>query len=83
LGVLLGVIAARTRYENRRRWIDSAVMSGALLLYATPLFWLSLMAIILFSVVLGWLPAFGMETIGAGYTGMARVKDVALHMILP
>ncbi|MCZ7153550.1 ABC transporter permease subunit, partial [Salmonella enterica] len=81
--VLLGVIAARTRYENRRRWIDSAVMSGALLLYATPLFWLSLMAIILFSVVLGWLPAFGMETIGAGYTGMARVKDVALHMILP
>ncbi|MCY1210379.1 Dipeptide transport system permease protein DppB [compost metagenome] len=83
LGVLLGVIAARTRYENRRRWIDSAVMSGALLLYATPLFWLSLMAIILFSVVLGWLPAFGMETIGAGYTGFARVKDIALHMILP
>lgn len=83
LGVLLGVIAARTRYENRRRWIDSAVMSGALLLYATPLFWLSLMAIILFSVVLGWLPAFGMESIGAGYTGLERVGDVALHLILP
>ncbi|WP_342051895.1 MULTISPECIES: ABC transporter permease [unclassified Cupriavidus] len=83
LGVLLGVIAARTRYENRRRWIDSAVMSGALLLYATPLFWLSLMAIILFSVVLGWLPAFGMESVGAGYTGFARVRDIALHMVLP
>ncbi len=83
LGVLLGVISARTRYENRHRWIDSAVMSGALLLYATPLFWLSLMAIILFSVVLGWLPAFGMETIGAGYTGIERVRDIALHLILP
>ena len=83
MGVLLGVIAARTRYENRRRWIDSAVMSGALLLYATPLFWLSLMAIILFSVVLGWLPAFGMESVGAGYTGLARVQDIALHLVLP
>jgi hypothetical protein len=74
MGVLLGVISARTRYENRRRWIDSAVMSGALLLYATPLFWLSLMAIILFSVVLGWLPAFGMETVGANLTGLARAR---------
>ncbi|WP_042879363.1 ABC transporter permease [Cupriavidus necator] len=83
LGVFLGVVAARSRYENRHRWIDSTVMSGALLLYATPLFWLSLMAIILFSVVLGWLPAFGMESIGAGYTGLARVQDVALHLILP
>lgn len=83
MGVLLGVISARTRYENRRRWVDSAVMSGALLLYATPLFWLSLMAIVLFSVVLGWLPAFGMESVGANLTGMARAKDIALHLVLP
>jgi peptide/nickel transport system permease protein len=83
MGVLLGVISARTRYENKRRWIDSVVMSGALLLYATPLFWLSLMAIILFSVVLGWLPAFGMESVGAGFTGFTRVQDIALHMVLP
>ncbi len=82
-GVALGVWAARTRYENRRSWLDSALMSGALLLYATPLFWLSLMAIILFSVVLGWLPAFGMETIGTKLTGIDRVLDIAHHMILP
>jgi peptide/nickel transport system permease protein len=83
LGVALGVVAARTRYENRRRWLDSALMSGALLLYATPLFWLSLMAVILFSVVLGWLPAFGMETIGANLTGLDRWLDIARHMVLP
>jgi len=82
-GVLLGVVAARARYENKRRWIDSAVMSGALLLYATPLFWLSLMGILLFSVMLGWLPAFGMESVGAGLTGWARVGDIAQHLILP
>src|SRR3546814_17961331 len=28
LGVLLGVITARARYNNRRRWIDSAAMAG-------------------------------------------------------
>ncbi|MBO9355338.1 ABC transporter permease subunit [Bordetella petrii] len=82
-GVLLGVIAARARYRNKRRWIDSSVMAGALLLYATPLFWLSLMGILLFSVLLGWLPAFGMETVGAGLAGWARARDIATHLILP
>src|SRR3546814_2913872 len=58
-------------------------MAAALVLYATPLFWLSLLAIILFSVMLGWLPAFGMESVGAGLTGMSYVLDVARHLILP
>lgn len=83
LGVFLGVVAAKARYRNKRRWIDSSVMTGALLLYATPLFWLSLMGILLFSVVLGWLPAFGMETVGSGLAGWARASDIAQHLILP
>ncbi|OWT67896.1 MULTISPECIES: ABC transporter permease [unclassified Achromobacter] len=83
LGVLLGVVAARARYDNRGRWLDSVVTSGALLLYATPLFWLSLMGILLFSVLLGWLPAFGMETVGANLAGWARVSDIAEHLVLP
>jgi peptide/nickel transport system permease protein len=83
LGVLLGVLASRSRYTNRHKWLDSVIMSGALLLYATPLFWLSLLLIILFSVTLGWLPAFGMESVGAGLTGWARVTDIAAHLVLP
>ncbi|OZI32873.1 ABC transporter permease [Bordetella genomosp. 1] len=83
LGVLLGVVAAKARYANKRRWIDSSVMTGALLLYATPLFWLSLMGILLFSVMLGWLPAFGMETVGSNLTGLARAWDIAQHLVLP
>lgn len=82
-GVLLGALAARTRYENRHRWLDSVVMSGAMLLYAVPLFWLSLMAVIVFSVLLGWFPAFGMETVSAGYTGWARMADIGMHLVLP
>ena len=83
LGVALGVVAAKARFSNRRRWLDSAVMSGALVLYATPLFWLALMGVLLFSVVLGWLPAFGMESVGSTRTGLARVQDIASHLILP
>lgn len=83
VGTLLGVLAFRSRYTNRHKWLDSTIMSGALLLYATPLFWLALLMIILFSVNLGWLPAFGMESVGAGFTGWARVQDVAAHLVLP
>ena len=34
-------------------------------------------------MVLGWLPAFGMETVGAGLTGWARAGDIAQHLVLP
>ena len=65
LGILTGVIAARARYEGKRKWLDSAIMSGALLIYATPQFWLALLAVIFFSLTLGWLPPFGMETVAS------------------
>ncbi|QTD46865.1 ABC transporter permease [Ottowia testudinis] len=83
VGVLLGVLAAQSRFTGRRRWLDSAIMSLALLFYATPLFWLSILLVILFSVTLGWLPAFGMSSVGAGLTGWAHVQDVAAHLVLP
>lgn len=82
-GVLFGVIASRARYAGRRPWLDSALMTGSLLIYATPQFWLALLAILFFSVHLGWLPPYGMETVGGGLRGWARVADVARHLVLP
>lgn len=79
LGLLLGSLAAR----RSGTWSDSAITTLALLFYATPLFWIALMAILLFSVTLDWLPSFGYETVGAGYTGLARVLDIASHLIMP
>lgn len=79
VGILLGTLAAM----NVGRWSDSAITVLALLSYATPIYWVGLMLILLFSVQLGWLPAFGYETIGAGYTGWDRIVDVAEHLILP
>lgn len=79
LGTLLGSLAA-TRAGG---WTDSAITALALVFYATPLFWIALMAILLFSVVLGWLPGFGMESVGADLTGIDYALDVARHLILP
>lgn len=83
LGVILGAIAARARYERRNGWLDKVITGTSVLLYATPLFWLSLMAILLFSVTLGWFPAFGIESPSSNYTGFARMGDIAMHLVLP
>jgi peptide/nickel transport system permease protein len=79
LGILFGTLAARFAGS----WGDSAITAAALIFYATPIFWLALMAILLFSVYLGWLPSFGYDTVGANYTGLAYAGDVALHLIMP
>lgn len=79
LGVLLGALAA----ARVGRWTDSLITVLALVCYATPLFWVALMSILLFSVYLGWLPGFGMFSVGAGYTGLEFVLDVLRHLILP
>ena len=79
LGVLFGSMAAR----RVGTWSDSAITALALLFYATPLFWIALMAILLFSVTFDVLPSFGYETVGAGYTGLARVLDISRHLVMP
>ena len=78
-GIALGLLAA----ARARRWQDTLISVLALISYATPLFWVGLMLIVVFSVKLGWLPTSGMETVGAFHEGWARVVDVARHLILP
>jgi peptide/nickel transport system permease protein len=79
LGMLLGIMAAR----RVGRASDSAVTLLALVFYATPLFWIALMGQIVFALKLGWVPSFGYETVGGGYTGLARALDIGHHLILP
>ncbi|AZD36406.1 Oligopeptide transport system permease protein OppB [Pseudomonas chlororaphis subsp. aurantiaca] len=81
LGVALGVLAARAR--QRRHWLDGVISHGALLLYAMPPFWLAMLLILLFSVSLDWLPAFGMETVARELHGAAWLADRARHLLLP
>lgn len=79
VGVVLGVAAAR----REGSLLDNLISVVALVVYATPAFWLGLMLIVLFSIVLDILPSGGMMQIGAGLTGVAHVLDVARHLALP
>ena len=78
-GVTLGALAA----QRVGRWADSLITVLALTFYATPLFWVGLMLVLVFSVWLEWLPSFGMNSVGLGLTGLAHVLDVANHLLLP
>jgi peptide/nickel transport system permease protein len=79
VGVLLGLLAA----TGLNTWRDNLISVFALVCYATPLFWVGLMLIVVFSINLGWFPTSGMETIAAFHTGWDRVVDIAHHLVLP
>ncbi|MGD9943792.1 MAG: ABC transporter permease, partial [Burkholderiaceae bacterium] len=79
-GIALGALAARRPHT----WFDNCVSTFALLAYATPLFWLGLMMIVLFSVKLDLLPSSGISEIGLVHDGFAAMAlDVARHLVLP
>lgn len=78
-GVFLGLVAAM----GLNTWRDTAISIFALITYATPLFWVGLMLIVVFSLNLGWFPTSGMENFAMFYEGWDRVKDIAHHLVLP
>ena len=78
-GILLGLLAA----INLNTWKDAVISVFALITYATPLFWVGLMMIVVFSINLRWFPTSGMENIAAFYEGFDRFVDIAHHLVLP
>ncbi len=83
MSLLLGIVFGLAAAARQGKWSDTVITSLSLLFYATPLFWVALMAVVLFSVKLGWFPAFGYETVGADYTGFQMVLDRLKHLVLP
>ena len=78
-GILLGLLAA----INLNTWKDAVISVFALITYATPLFWVGLMMIVIFSINLRWFPTSGMENIAAFYEGFDRFVDITHHLVLP
>ncbi|MDF5755887.1 ABC transporter permease [Spongiactinospora sp. TRM90649] len=74
--LVVGTIAA----WRRGSWLDRVIVGGAFANEAAPVFWLGLLAISVFAVTLGWLPAGGLTD--AASTTVA-FGDVAAHMVLP
>lgn len=79
LGVGLGLLSARFV----GRWPDAVVSAGALILYAAPSFWLGLIFVLVFSIWLEWLPAFGASTIGVDFNMAGQIADTLRHLALP
>ena len=79
VGILLGLLAA----ARVNTWRDTFISVLAIISYATPLFWVGLMLIVVFSLKFDWLPATGMESVAMFYEGWDRVVDIARHLVLP
>ncbi|MFQ6617393.1 MAG: ABC transporter permease [Fidelibacterota bacterium] len=80
LGVALGVISA----VRKDSLIDNFTSISSILAYSIPIFWLGLMSIVLFSVVLKWLPSSHMKSLNYNYlTFIGKIADRIKHLIMP
>lgn len=81
LGVPLGMIAGL----KPDSWIGKTIMAGSILGFSLPTFWVGLMLIMLFAVMLGWLPASGRgNTVDVFGLPMSMFTlDGLSHILLP
>jgi peptide/nickel transport system permease protein len=80
-GIPLGMIAG----IKNDTWLGRTIMSGSILGFSLPTFWVGLMLIMLFAVVLGWLPASGRgQTVDLfGIPVSFLTLDGLSHILLP
>ncbi|HLR34841.1 MAG TPA: ABC transporter permease, partial [Tissierellales bacterium] len=75
----VGIICAVKQYSRTDNfWTVFSIIGISM-----PTFFFGLLLIYVFAVKLNWLPINGMVTAGKNATGIARVKDILYHMILP
>lgn len=71
---------------NRNESLDNYGTGGVLLAFAAPIFWTGMLALMVFSFYLGWLPSGGMRSahyVDEGYLGRFLSTDFLRHAILP
>lgn len=82
--LLLGIALAVASVRRPFGCVDRVLTGLGLGLYGLPSFWLAGVAILVFSVWLGWLPASHMHAVDADQlTGIARLADLLRHLVLP
>ncbi|MBI3994758.1 MAG: ABC transporter permease [Nitrospirae bacterium] len=76
----IGVYSATHPYST----FDKAATVFVFVGFATPTFWLALLMMILFGVILGWLPISGYQSLDVGgMTFVERLGDWTSHLLLP
>lgn len=83
LSFTVGVPIGVTSSIKKNTRVDYGLTVFSLVGVAVPAFFFGLLMIYLFSIILGVFPAGGMVNVRAGYTGFARVVDIAHHLVLP
>jgi peptide/nickel transport system permease protein len=79
MGIPLGIFSAKRQYSKS----DVAVTTTAIFGISMPTFWLGIMAIIIFSLDLHWLPSFGAISAFPPYWWGSVPLDQLAHIILP
>jgi peptide/nickel transport system permease protein len=80
IAIPLGVAAA----YYRGRWLDHFTTVFSFVGFATPIVWIALLVILIFSVQLSWFPVSGMWSVGSEYLPWyERLGDLAWHLVLP
>ncbi len=80
ISVPIGVYSA----THRCSVFDQATTLFVFLGFASPTFWVALLAMILFGVNLGWLPISGIKSLNHDQlSGLGQLMDYAWHLFLP
>lgn len=84
LSLLGGMVFGALAGLRHGSWKDLVFSLFALMFHATPVFWLGLMLVLVFSIQLEWFPAFGHTDVrAASYSSWQSALDVAHHLVLP
>lgn len=76
----IGIISA-VRQDS---FFDKGMTVFVFLGFSVPAFWLALLLMVLFGVVLGWLPISGMHSVNFPYFSFwGKLWDIIKHLILP
>ena len=80
IAIPVGITSARKQYSK----LDVSVTTTSLLATCIPVFYMGIVAILIFSYYLGWVPSFGAHTLLAErYPFGSYTIDELWHMVLP
>ena len=79
MGTLFGIYSAM----NPRGLFSHFVTVFSLFGYATPVFWLGMIILLVFALHLPWFPAFGIRSIPEPDGLLNRTLDILQHLVLP
>lgn len=83
VALAIGIAAGTVMASFAGKLPDRLLSILVLVFYSIPAFWIGLMLIVVFSVMLGWLPAGGAGPAWSDKVGLDRLIEQSRYMVLP